>query len=80
MVFVECGVEPHYALLEAQWAVAYTRKYSRIQGIVAAAQVDFGLRTRIYLEALVALDPRIKGVRRNLQDEPLADVCLCEAL
>ncbi|GAC1642691.1 MAG: amidohydrolase family protein [Ktedonobacteraceae bacterium] len=69
MVFIECGVEPHYAYLEAQWAVVQAREDQRLQGIVAAAPIEFGLRTRTYLEALVALDPRIKGVRRNLQNE-----------
>jgi L-fuconolactonase len=76
MVFVECGVEPQYAFLEAAWAVACARADPHIEGIVAAAPVEFGLRTRAYLEALVALDPRIKGVRRNLQDEKDPDVCL----
>lgn len=76
MVFVECGVKPQYAFLEAQWAVTCARADSCIQGIVAAAPVEFGLRVRSYLEALVKLDPRIKGVRRNLQDEEDPDVCL----
>jgi len=76
MVFVECGVEPQYAFLEAQWAVACARADPHIEGIVAAAPVEFGLRTRAYLEALVGLDPRIKGVRRNLQDEKDPNVCL----
>ncbi|MBV9712535.1 MAG: amidohydrolase family protein [Ktedonobacteraceae bacterium] len=76
MVFVECGVEPQYAYLEAQWAVACARADARIQGIVAACPVEFGSRARSYVEALVALDPRIKGVRRNIQDEQDADFCL----
>jgi L-fuconolactonase len=76
MVFVECGVDPYYALLEAQWAVDCARVDPRLQGIVAAAPVEFGLYARAYLEALVALDPRIKGVRRNLQDEQDSDVWL----
>jgi L-fuconolactonase len=76
MVFVECGVESPYAYLEAQWAVAQAREDQRLQGIVAAAPVEFGLRTRTYLEALVTLDPRIKGVRRNLQNEEDPQFCL----
>jgi L-fuconolactonase len=77
MVFVECGVEPPYAFLEARWAVACARQDARIQGIVAAAPVEFGLRARTYLEALIELDEqRIKGVRRNLQDEPDPNMCL----
>lgn len=76
MVFVECGVEPQYAFLEARWAVACAHADPHIQAIVAAAPVEFGLRTRSYLEALVALGPRIKGVRRNLQDEGDLEACL----
>ena len=76
MVFVECGVEPQYAFLEARQAVAIARQNARIKGIVAAAPVEFGLRARAYLEALVELDERIKGVRRILQDEADPNVCL----
>ncbi len=63
------AVEPQYAFLEAQWAVACAQADSRIQGIVAACPVEFGLRAHAYIEALVDLDSRIKGVRRNIQDE-----------
>src|ERR1035438_4288232 len=52
MVFVECGVEPQYAFLEAQWAVACAQTDARIQGVVAACPVEFGLRARSYIEAL----------------------------
>ncbi len=76
MVFVECGVEPQYAFLEAQWAVACAQSDARIQGIVAACPVEFGLRAHSYIEALVALDTRIKGVRRIIQDETDATFCL----
>jgi L-fuconolactonase len=76
MVFVECAVEPQYALLEAQWAVACAQADARIQGIVAACPVEFGLRTRTYIEALVRLDSRIKGVRRNIQDEKDPQFCV----
>ncbi|MBA2396592.1 MAG: amidohydrolase family protein [Ktedonobacteraceae bacterium] len=76
MVFVECAVEPHYALLEAQWAVACAQTDARIQGIVAACPVEFGLRARTYIEALVRLGTLIKGVRRNIQDEKDPNFCL----
>lgn len=76
MVFVECDVAPQYAFLEAQWAVERTKTEPRIQGIVAACPVEFGLRTRAYIEALVALSPLVKGVRRLLQDERDANFCL----
>jgi L-fuconolactonase len=76
MVFVECGVEPQYAYLEAQWVVACARIDERIQGIVAACPMEFGLHVRSYIEALVALGPRIKGVRRNIQDEKDLNFCV----
>lgn len=76
MVFVECAVEPHYAFLEAQWAVACAQEDARIQGIVAACPVEFGLRARSYIEVLARLDSRIKGVRRNIQDEKDPNFCL----
>ena len=76
MVFMECGVEPQYAFLEAQWAVQYARQHSRLQGIVAAAPVEFGSRAQAYLEALAGLGPLVKGVRRNIQDETDGNFCL----
>jgi L-fuconolactonase len=76
MVFVECAVEPQYAFLEAQWAVTCAQADPRIQGIVAACPVEFGARARTYIEALAHLDSRIKGVRRNIQDEKDPDFCL----
>jgi len=76
MVFVETGVAPHYALLEAQWAASLAGVDSRLQGVVAAAPLDDGPRIRAYLDALAALGPLVKGVRRNLQDESDPEVCL----
>ncbi len=76
MVFIECGVESSLAYQEAEWAVAQAQKEPRLQGIVAAAPIEFGLRSRAYLEALLILDSRIKGVRRNLQDEEDLQFCL----
>jgi L-fuconolactonase len=76
MVYVETGVAPPYALLEAQWAVSLARTDPRLQGVVAAAPLDDGLQVRPHLEALSALGPLVKGVRRNLQDERDPDVCL----
>jgi L-fuconolactonase len=76
MVFMECGVEPQYAFLEAQWAVGCTQRDARLQGVVAAAPVEFGTRTRAYLDALTALGPRVKGIRRNVQGEQDNTFCL----
>ncbi len=76
MVFVETGVAPHYALLEAQWAASLAGADPRLLGVVAAAPLDDGTRIRAYLDALAALGPVVKGVRRNLQDESDAEICL----
>ncbi len=75
-VFVEAGTEPHYGWLEAQQAIAYAALEPRLQAIVAAAPLEHGRRARAYLEALVALGPVIKGVRRILQGESETDYCL----
>ena len=47
-----------------------------ILGIVPFAPVEYGERVRAYLDALVAVDPRIKGVRRLYQAEPDVDFCV----
>jgi L-fuconolactonase len=76
MVYVETDVAPQYALLEARWAVSLAGADARLVGVVAAAPLHDGLRDRTYLEALAALGPLIKGVRRNLQDEFDPACCL----
>ncbi|HEY6543094.1 MAG TPA: amidohydrolase family protein [Ktedonobacteraceae bacterium] len=76
MVYVEVGVDPLQALLEARHIVELAQEESRLQAIVAAAPVEHGAAVRGHLEALVALSPLIKGVRRNIQDEAESDFCL----
>ena len=78
LVYVEVDVAPQYALLEARWAADQAGHDARLQGIVAAAPIEHGERARSYLAALQATSPLIKGVRRNLQDEPDAAFCLHE--
>src|ERR1700736_4132254 len=76
MVYVEVGVDPQQALLEARHIVELAQEEPRLQAIVAAAPVEQGAAVRQHLEALVALSPLIKGVRRNIQDEAETDFCL----
>ena len=76
MVYVEVGVDPQQALLEARYIVELAREEPRLQAIVAAAPVERGAAVREHLEALIALSPLIKGVRRNIQDEDEPDSCL----
>ncbi|GAC1362170.1 MAG: amidohydrolase [Ktedonobacteraceae bacterium] len=70
IVYVEVDVDPHYALLEAQWVAQRAREDPRLLGIVAHAPLEDGERVRTYLDALVAIGPQIKGVRRLVQSEP----------
>ncbi|HWE62420.1 MAG TPA: amidohydrolase family protein [Chloroflexota bacterium] len=69
MVYVQVDVDPAYGLLEAQWAVERAREDPRLQAIVAFAPLEHGTRCRSYLQALAAIDRRIAGVRRLVQDE-----------
>lgn len=78
MVYMETDVAPAYALLEAQWAVSLAKTDPRLQGVVAAAPLDDGMQVQPYLDALAALGPLVKGVRRNLQDERDPEFCLRE--
>jgi L-fuconolactonase len=76
MVYIEVGVEPQESLREAQHVADLAREETRLQAIVAAAPVERGAAVREHLESLLAISPRIKGVRRNLQDETEPDFCL----
>ena len=69
IVYVEVDVNAHYALLEAAWAADRAREDALLLGVVAHAPLEYGERLRAYLDALIALGPRIKGVRRLVQDE-----------
>jgi L-fuconolactonase len=76
MVYLQVDVEPAYGLLEARWVAELAKEDSRIGAIVAYAPVEHGERARSYLEALVAVDPRVCGVRRLLQGEGDPEYCL----
>ncbi|MFO7170100.1 MAG: amidohydrolase family protein [Chloroflexota bacterium] len=76
MVYLQVDVEPAYGLLEARWVAELARQDPRIGAIVAYAPVEDGDVVRSYLEALTAIDPRIRGVRRLLQGESDPEYCL----
>jgi L-fuconolactonase len=76
MVYVQVDVAPAYALLEAQHVAQLATHEPRLQGIVAWAPLEDGECVRTFLEALVAIGPLIKGVRRILQGEPDPAYCL----
>jgi L-fuconolactonase len=69
-VYVQVDTTPAYGLLEARWAVAQP---SPVAGVVAYAPIEDGEIVGTYLDELTSLGPRIKGVRRLLQQEPDPD-------
>jgi L-fuconolactonase len=73
MVYLQVEVTPAYALLEARWAAKRAAEDPRLGAIVAWAPVEDGEQVRSYLDALVAIDHRIVGVRRIVQSEPDAE-------
>lgn len=75
-VYVQVDVAPAYGLLEAQWALERAAEDPCLRGVVAYAPLEDGERARSYLDALAALGPGIKGVRRLLQSESDAAFCL----
>jgi len=72
-VYLQVDVDPAYALLEADWALARAAEEPRLRGIVPWAPLEFGEQARAFLAALVARGPLIKGVRRIVQGEPDPD-------
>ena len=68
-VYLEVAVDAPYSYLEAVAINALAAEMPQIQGIVAAAPVEFGRQARAYYAALRAIGPRIKGVRRLFQGE-----------
>ncbi|MBI2939537.1 MAG: amidohydrolase family protein [Chloroflexi bacterium] len=70
MVYLQVEAAPPYALLEAQWVADRAREDSRIGGIVPWAPLEYGDQARPFLEALLAISPLVKGIRRIIQFEP----------
>jgi len=68
-VYLEVAVDAPYSYLEAVYINQLAQKMPQIQGIVAAAPVEYGEQARAYYAALRAIGPRIKGVRRLFQGE-----------
>lgn len=75
MVYVEVNVDPAYALVEAGRVAEIARSDARLQAMVAWAPLEYGERVRIYLDALTAISPLVRGVRRVTQGE--ADPLFC---
>ncbi len=75
LVYLEVNVEPDYALLEARHVAQLASEEPRLQAIVAWAALEHGEPLRSYLEALVAISPLVRGVRRVVQGEPDPNFC-----
>src|SRR5579863_6158016 len=76
MICVEVNVLAEETLLEARWLSQQARADSHIQGIVAAAPIGESASLHSYIETLLTIDTRIKGVRRNIQGETIPGFCL----
>lgn len=70
IVFVECteSFDDEESREEVRWVSSLAETDERIQGIIAHASLEKGQEARPHLDWL-AQNPRVKGVRRLLQDE-----------
>lgn len=75
-VYLQVEVSPHLALLEARELHDLALWDARLQAIVPWAPLEDGEQARVYLDELVKISPKIKGVRRITQDEPDPEFCL----
>lgn len=73
LVFVQCGAAD--PLAEVAWVDGLAATEPRLAAIVAHAPVEVGAAVERSLERLAAW-PRVRGVRRLLQDEPDDAFCL----
>lgn len=76
MVFLQCEVDFSHFREEAAWVSELAKEDTRIAGIVPWAPLEKGEAVRTDLEALLAENPLIRGIRRIIQFEPEPDFCL----
>jgi len=76
MVYVQVDVVPSDAFREVEWVIAQAAADPRLRAIVAWAPLEDGDHVRAHLHNLRALDPRVVGVRRNVESEPDPAFCL----
>jgi L-fuconolactonase len=74
-VFVQCDCAAEESIAEAQWVASLVKKGLAVQGIVAHAPVELGASVRSHLVELARI-PLVHGIRRLLQGEKKAGVCL----
>jgi len=75
IVFVEVDAAQGQTVAEARFAAELARADPRIQGIVASARVEHGVRVRDELDAL-GESGLVKGIRRLVQQEADPEFCL----
>jgi L-fuconolactonase len=75
-VYMQVEVAPPYALIEAQIIESLAEVDSRVLAIVPWAPLEEGEKVRIFLEQLVSISPKIKSIRRIVQDESDPNFCL----
>jgi L-fuconolactonase len=75
LVFVECGCATSQSADEADWISEIATRETQLKAIVAQASVELGARVKDEL-ALLAKNPLVRGVRRNLQSETNNNLCI----
>jgi L-fuconolactonase len=75
-VYLEIDIAKEYTLSEAKWLAKLAETEPMVLGIVPYAPIHFGEQMRPYLEELVAISPKIKGIRRLTQGETDPAFCL----
>jgi L-fuconolactonase len=76
MVFLQCEVDFAQFREEAAWVTELAKEDTRIAGMVPWAPLEKGEAVRADLEALLAENPLIRGIRRIIQFEPDIEFCL----
>jgi L-fuconolactonase len=76
LVYLQVEVARPYSLIEASDIVALAANNKIIDAIVPWAPLEDGSHLRAYLEQLVLISSKIRGVRRITQDEPDPELCL----
>ena len=69
VVFVEAGRAARHAIAEIEWIEQLAAEWSPLQAAVAHADLERGAEVAADLRRLARF-PLVRGVRRNLQDEP----------
>lgn len=76
MVFLQCEVDFSQFQQEAAWITSLAAQDPRIQGMVPWAPLEKGDAAKADVEALLAANPLVKGIRRIIQFEPDIEFCL----